>query len=199
MSIEARDELLGRLDLMEQMVQQGRRTTQYWGWMFLLWGIGYLVAIGWVYSLPKPNLAWPVVMTLTAVVGGLIGRARRKGQPSTIKARALSGIWYATGCSIFIFAFGSALSVHGWQEPQAMLAGIEILLGLAHAASSITLKWRLQWIVALVWWACGVASFYVGASMLLPILLVATLIGNIGFGFYLMALEARDSKRLAHA
>lgn len=199
MSIETREELLGRLDLMEQMVQQGRRTTQYWGWMFLLWGMGYLVAIGWVYYLPKPNLAWPIVMTLTAVVSVLIGRARGKGKPSTVKTRAISGIWCATGCSIFIFAFGGGFSTHGWQEPQAMLAGIEILIGLAHAASSITLKWRPQWFVALVWWVCGVASFYVGASMLLQILLVATLIGNIGFGFYLMAREARDSKRLAHA
>lgn len=197
MTIETQDELLSRLSLMEQMVQDGRRSTSYHGWAFVLWGIGYMVAIGWVYYLPKPTLAWPLVMTLTAIAGVVIGRMKDKGQPSTVKSRALAGVWAATGCSIFILAFGGAGSAHGWSQPQPMMAAIEILLGLAHAASSITLKWRLQFGVALLWWACGVASFYVEAAMLLPVLLVGTLIGNFAFGIYLMMLEARDSKRRA--
>ncbi len=200
MTIETQDELLNRLSLMERMVQDGRRSTSYHGWMFLLWGIGYAVAIGWVYYLPKPILAWPVTMTLTAIACVVIGRVKDKGQPCTAKSRALGGIWMATGCSIFILAFGSAFSVHGWSQPQAMMAGIEILLGLAHASSSFTLRWRIQFGVALLWWACGVASFYADAAMLLPILLVATVIGNFAFGIYLMMLEARDSRgRALHA
>ena len=197
MTTESKDELLDRLTLMEQMVQDGRRSTSYQGWIFLLWGVGYLVAIAWVSLLPYRNLAWPVIMTLTAVAGVIIGSAKSKGQPNTVKSRAMAGIWIATGASIFIFAFGGAFG-HAWTNPGMMLAGIEVLIGLANAASSITLKWKAQFAVALVWWGCGVASFYVGERLLLPILLVGTLIGNFGFGIYLMTLEARDKRRLAH-
>ncbi len=198
MSTEAKDELLGRLSLMEQMVQDGRRSTSYKGWMFLLWGVGYLVAVGWVYYLPRPQFAWPVIMTLTAVAGALIQSAKSKGQPQTTQSRALAGIWISMGCSIFLFAFGGAFT-HAWAVPQVMLAGIEILIGLANAASAITLRWKTQFTVTIVWWACGVASFNVPTSLLLPILVVGTLIGNFAFGTYLMALEARDKGRLAHA
>ena len=198
MTTETKDELLSRLSLMEQMVQDGRRSTTYNGWMFLLWGTGYLVAIGWVYFLPHPNLAWPVIMTLTAIAGALVQSAKSKAQPQTTQSRALAGIWISMGCSIFLFAFGGAFS-HAWTTPQVMLAGIEILIGLANAASSITLKWKTQFVIAIVWWACGVASFNVVDTLLLPILLAGTLIGNFGFGAYLMALEVRDKRRLAHA
>ncbi|MHB1701552.1 MAG: hypothetical protein ACYCSN_15770 [Acidobacteriaceae bacterium] len=198
MTTETKDELLGRLSLMEQMVQDGRSSTTYNGWMFLLWGTGYVVAISWVYFLPHANLAWPVIMTLTALIGALVGAAKAKGQPNTTKSRALAGIWIALGCSIFIFALGGSFS-HAWAAPQVMLAGIEILIGLANAASSITLKWKTQFVIAIVWWTCGIASFNVGDTLLLPILLAGTLIGNFGFGAYLMTLEARDKRRLAHA
>lgn len=198
MTTEANDELLSRLTLMEQMVQDGRRTTTYYGSMFLLWGAGYVAAIAWVYYLPKPVLAWPVVMTLTAIFSAILGAAKAKGQPSTVKSRALGGIWAAVGVSIFLFAFGSGFS-NAWSNPGVMIAGIEIFIGLAHAASSFTLRWKAQFAVSLIWWACGIASFYASPTMLLPILLVGTLIGNFGFGSYLMALEARDKRRLAHA
>lgn len=198
MTAEAKDELLSRLSLMEQMVQDGRRSTSYYGWMFLLWGAGYLAAIGWVYYLPRPTLAWPVVMTLTAIIGVAVGSAKSKGQPETVKSRALGGIWTATGWSIFLFAFGGSFG-HSWSHPQVMMAGIENLIGLANAASSFALRWKVQFAVALLWWACSLVSLYATSAMLLPILLVGTLIGNFAFGLYLMALEARDRKRLAHA
>lgn len=198
MTTDVKEDLMGRLALMEQMVKDGRRSTSTYGWMFLLWGVAYVVAIGWVYYLPHPMLAWPVTMPLAAILGGVIASAKAKGQPNTIKSRAISGIWIAAGSGIFLFAFGGALG-NAWTAPQAMMAGIEILIGVANASSSITLKWKPQFGVALVWWACGIASFNVAANLLLPILLVGTLIGNFGFGAYLMALEARDKGRFGHA
>ena len=33
-----------RIMLIENMMLEGRKTTEYWGWNFALWGIAYLVA-----------------------------------------------------------------------------------------------------------------------------------------------------------
>ena len=40
-------DLKDRLALIESMMSEGRRTTESWGWTFLLWGIAYMVAILW--------------------------------------------------------------------------------------------------------------------------------------------------------
>jgi len=189
-----------RLYFIESMIQEGRKCTDYWGWTFLLWGVGYLIAIGWTYLLPHPQYAWPIVMIATAVASVWIARwkHRHHPQPKTTQSRALTGIWSATGIAIFIFAFSGALGGHG--EPHLFLAGIEIFIGLANAASAVTLRWRPQFLVALVWWAAGVASCTVSVEHLIPVLIVATLIGNIGFGLYLMRRETIGRPRqVSHA
>lgn len=189
-----------RLQLIESMIQEGRKSTDYWGWTFLLWGIAYFIAIGWTYYLPHPQYGWPIVMTATFVAGALIGRwkHRHHTQPKTAQSRALAGIWCATAAAIFLFAFSGAISGHS--EPHIFLCGIEILIGLANAASAFILRWRLQFLVALVWWGCGVASCFVAADHLIPVLIVGTLIGNIGFGLYLMHRESTDRRlQVSHA
>ena len=40
-------ELKDRLSLIETMIAEGRRTTESWGWTFVLWGVAYYVAIAW--------------------------------------------------------------------------------------------------------------------------------------------------------
>ena len=45
-NIEEQD-LKDRLSLIESMIAEGRRTTESWGWTFLLWGVAYYIAIGW--------------------------------------------------------------------------------------------------------------------------------------------------------
>ncbi len=189
-----------RLHLIESMIQEGRRSTDYWGWTFLLWGVAYFIAIGWVSYLPHPQYGWPVVMIATAVAGMWIAQVKRRRhpQPKTTKSRALAGIWCATGLAIFIFAFAGAFSGHS--EPHIFLAGIEILIGLANFASAFTLRWGPQFLIALVWWACGVASCMVALNHLIPVLVVGTLIGNIGFGLFLMRREAVcRARQVSHA
>ena len=41
-----------RIALIESMMREGRRSTEQWGWNFLLWGIAYLVAVAWSTWLP---------------------------------------------------------------------------------------------------------------------------------------------------
>ena len=182
------------------MIQEGRSTTGYWGWSFLLWGAAYLVAIAWSYLLPYPQYSWLVVMSLTTLLFGVIVRRKRirRPQPESMQSRALGGIWCAVGTAIFLFAFAGSASGHF--EFHMYMAGIEMLLGTAHAASAFTLRWRPQFLIALVWWISGVASYYVAAAHLMPILIVATLIGNIAFGLYLMRLESTQRRpEVSHA
>lgn len=40
-------DLRERVDLIECMISEGRRSTQSWGWTFVLWGIAYYVAVAW--------------------------------------------------------------------------------------------------------------------------------------------------------
>ena len=62
-----RQELSDRLSLIESMIAEGRRTTESWGWTFVLWGVAYYVAILWA-TLGHSNWAWPVTMSAACVV-----------------------------------------------------------------------------------------------------------------------------------
>ena len=195
-STQGRD-LAERLELIESMVLEGRRSTQYWGWMFLLWGVAYLIAIAWSIWLPRPGLAWPITMIVAGLCSGFGSTSAGRGRSKTTLSRAIGSIWIGVGAATFLFAFSASNSRHG--DPHVVSAGIEILLGLANLISSMTLRWRPQLAVALIWWAAGICSFYLSDAMVLPIFVGATLICQIGFGLYLIVLEARDQKRLAHA
>ena len=199
MNYPTQTDLHDRLQLIESMIQEGRSSSGYWGWTFLLWGVAYLIAIAWTYFLPYPQYSWPVTMTATALLFAAMIRWKhtKRPRPESSRSRALAGIWFAVGTAIFLFAFAGAASGHF--EFHMYLAGIEILIGTAHASSAFTLRWRPQFLIALVWWISGVASYYVAVAYLLPIMIVATLIGNIAFGIYLMRLESAGRQtRVVH-
>ena len=40
-------ELTERLELIESMIAEGRRSTTRWGWSIVLWGVAFYVAIAW--------------------------------------------------------------------------------------------------------------------------------------------------------
>ena len=94
------NELKDRLSLIESMIAEGRRTTESWGWTFVLWGVAYYVAIGWS-AWGNSMLAWPVTMTVAGAADGHCGVAHDGGQPETTMGRAMGAIWIALGVSIF--------------------------------------------------------------------------------------------------
>ena len=57
------------------MIAEGRRTTESWGWTFVLWGVAYYVAIAWA-ALGHSTLAWPVTM----IAAGIADRRDRRAQ-----------------------------------------------------------------------------------------------------------------------
>ena len=191
---ETQQELLTRFELVERMVKEGRRSTEYWGWTFVLWGTAYLIAIAWSYWLRQPNIAWPVTMIAATVMTIIVASRKKRAKPQTPVSRAVGGIWTAVGTAIFIFCF--AVGASGHFELHSYFATVEILLGVANFAVSMVLRWRAQFWIALLWWISAAATCFVGETLVIPILVAATLIGMIGFGFYLMYRERRDRRLL---
>ena len=91
-------DLKDRLKLIESMIAEGRRTTESWGWTFVLWGVAYYVAIAWA-TWGQPAIAWPVTMIAASLLTGVLA-ARNAGKgPGTTIGRAMMAIWLAMGIS----------------------------------------------------------------------------------------------------
>jgi hypothetical protein len=184
-------ELRDRLSLIENMMAEGRRTTESWGWTFVLWGVAYYVAIAWS-TFGHSNLAWPVTMITASVLTGVIASRVAARRPETTMGRAISAIWIGVGCSMFILLLSAGINAR--MEQQMFVAVVAAMLGSANAASGILLKWRAQFLCALVWWATAVVSCF-GTVMQSNIAgLVAIFLCQIVFGLYMMTAEARGRK-----
>jgi hypothetical protein len=186
-----------RIALIESMMQTGRKSTEYWGWNFLLWGIAYFVAVAWSSFLPPASggqmLAWPITMIFAVLLTIGIARKRMRNQPRTEKSRGIQAIWTAVGFGIFVFAFPVAYTGHF--QAQGFIAAIEAMLGIAHVASGIFLRWPTQTVVGALWWAAAIGSCWANGNGVAYVFLAATLVCNIGFGTYLMIRESRDKAR----
>lgn len=191
---ETQAELLTRFELIESMMKEGRRRTEYWGWIFVLWGTAYLIAIAWSYWFVRPDIAWPVTMIAATVLTIVVATKKKRAKPQTPVSRAIGGIWTAVGTALFIFCFAAAISGHS--EVHSYIAAVEILLGVANCAASMVLRWRGQFLVALLWWISAVCTFFVSPQWIMSILVFDAFVGFLGFGLYLMYCERRDRRDL---
>src|ERR1022692_1573994 len=101
-------DLRDRLSLIETMIAEGRRTTESWGWTFVLWGVAYYIAIAWStfgygWSIwGHSYLAWPVTMISTSVLTVILAGRKHSEHPATTIGRAMMAIWVAMGVSMFL-------------------------------------------------------------------------------------------------
>lgn len=198
-------DLKDRVALIECMIAEGRRSTESWGWAFLLWGGAYYVAIGWAALGPRlatwggNGLAWPVTMIAAVVVTMIIAFRKDKGQPGTTVGRAIVSIWVAVGISMLLLF--PALSISGRIEAHGFVAMVAAILGIANGASGMILKWKLQMGCAVVWWVTSIAACFGSEAQLTAVFLAALFFCQIAFGAYVMILESRRSRhsRDAHA
>jgi len=195
------DEVRERLNLIESMVMEGRRSTESWGWAFVLWGVAYYVAIGWSAA-TEFAWAWPVTVIVAFVISRLIHQTRRAGRSRTTVSRAIGLIWAALGISAFLLF--SALGISGRvTDAHVIFATLAAMLGMANGASGMILRWKPQMACAVVWWAAAVASCYGNALVLdTPVaFLVALFLCQIVFGVYCMMMDARiaTAQRQRHA
>jgi hypothetical protein len=181
-------DLRERLDLIEGMIAEGRRSTESWGWTFVLWGVAYYVAIAWS-AWSHSALAWPVTMIVSFALTASIAVRRTRRQPATTLGRAIASIWIAVGISMFVLLF--ALGLQGLLEERIFMGIVAAMLGSVNAASSLILKWKTQFACTLVWWvACAVCVMGTSHQSRITIL-VAIFLCQIVFGIYAMMLESR--------
>jgi len=187
-----RQELNERLSLIENMIAEGRQTTQRWGWTFVLWGVAYYVAIVWAY-LGNAALAWPVTMVVAGIITTLVASRKGSGGPETTLGRSMASVWISMGISLFLFGICAGLSGHADQH--VTIAVIAIMLGMANATSSLILRWKVQFACAVVWWAAGVVSLFGTVTQSSYAFLIAIFLCQIVFGTYMMIAEAREARQ----
>ena len=203
MTVNAEElELKDRLSLIETMIAEGRRTTESYGWTFVLWGIAYFVAIAWS-SFARYGQAWPITMVSTCVLMGVIVwlKSRNRGyRPGSTTSRAIWATWSAMGISAFVIldaiGFSGRMDQHAY--PHIFMAVMATILATANAASSIILKWKLQFTCAVIWWATAVVCCFGTARQSSIVFLVAMFLCQIVFGVYLMVREARARRQAAN-
>ncbi len=192
-------DLKDRLALIESMMTEGRRTTESWGWTFLLWGIAYYVAIAWS-TLGRSPFAWPVTMVAAVIVTVIVVSMRASKRPETTMGRAVGSVWMALGISMFLlfFSLGSSGRLTDWHIFIAVACG---MLGMANGTSALILRWKMQFACAVVWWAASVASCFGSDKQVGIVGLAAIFFCQIVFGLYGMIAEARVRKMrgTAHA
>jgi hypothetical protein len=200
-------DLAERVKLIEDMLAAGRRSTESWGWTFLLWGVAYYVAIAWatwgagltVWGVGGHQLAWPVTMIATFFLTIAIGLRKGRGEPETVMSRAVVSVWICVGVSMLLIF--PALSITGRLDEHGFVALVAAMLGVANGSSGMILRWKMQIACAVVWWATSVAACFGTGAQLTVIFLVALFFCQIVFGIYAMVLESRRSKlnRAVHA
>ncbi len=196
-----KQDLSERLELIESMIAEGRRSTTRWAWTIVLWGVAFYVAIAWSSGFlggpiwGQHILAWPVTMIGTWLLSwGLAMRMDKSAKvPLTTMRRAILSIWTAMGISMFALLVPLGLS--GRADQQVCVAVVTALLGMANAASGILLKWKAQMACAVVWWLAATASLFGTVTQSSIAFLVAIFFCQIVFGIYAMILESRGRRQ----
>lgn len=196
-----KQELAERLQLIESMIAEGRRSTMRWGWTVVLWGVAFYVAIAWSTGLfggpiwGQHYMAWPITMTATWMVNWALARRMRKSAkaPMTTVSRAIISIWVAMGISMFALLFPLGLS--GRASQQVAVAVVATMLATANAACGILLKWPAQFGCAVVWWLAAAASLFGSDTQSMVAFVIAIFFCQIVFGIYTMILESREQRR----
>jgi hypothetical protein len=186
-------ELRDRLSLIESMIAEGRRTTESWGWTFILWGVVYYLAFAWS-AWDHSTWAWPVTVFVAVIVTAVIGRFKAGHHPTSKLGRAIGSIWIALGISMFLLFM--ALGISGRLTDQHLfVAVLSAMLGMGNGASALILRWNVQFACAVVWWVAAVATCFGTVTESTVAFLVATFLCQIVFGIYGMIAEAQQRKR----
>jgi hypothetical protein len=102
------------------------------------------------------------------------------------------------GISLFILMM--SLGISGRLDQHSSIAVVGAMLATANAASSMILRWKLQFACALVWWAMTIYACIGRGKGLTLAYLAAIFLCQIVFGVYGMIREARVRKlEAAHA
>jgi hypothetical protein len=187
-------ELLERIDLIERMVLEGRRTSQYWGWCFVLWGTGQLVALALSNTLNwHPTLIWAVTLGTCGVITKLVStRQRRAADKQTLLSRSILAIWISYAVSITLLSFvGNPAGIFSLRSYCTVFL---VFMGFSNAASGIILRWPLQIWIGIAWWLAAAVTVFGPEKIIGWIWITMIFLGEVVFGLYLMARERADRR-----
>jgi hypothetical protein len=189
------DDLVKRLELMEAMIAEGRGFTTHNAWIFVLWGVVDLTAWSWqhfVHTQFAGQWAWPICLIAGAVLT-FAGKALQKsppGVPNSVACGRVMAVWLMMGIAMAIYVASAMITHFTWQY--SYVAALLMMIGMAHAISAVILRWRVQALVAAIWWAGGAAIFFLNSwRATSDIMLAEMCLGMIAFGLYAMVIEAR--------
>ncbi len=193
MNDEGRARALGQLELIEQMILEGRRTTERWGWSFVVWGVGHSAALLWSELAGAP-WAWGVCMSTCGLVMAVASAVRRKNREKRpAQSRALGAIWEAFAWSLGVAIVAAVVGgSRGYFENGVFYAQFFGLMGAANYASAVILRWPLQRILGIAWWGAALAALLAPPERVPWIFLGMAVVGEIGFGAWLMVRERRE-------
>ena len=184
-------ELAERVKLIETMLIEGRRTTERWGWVFVLWGVAYYAAI-LLTNVAHFAGGWPVTMIAAWLLTMIIAWRKARTRPKTTMGRAVAAIWIALGLSMMLLF--PALGISGRIDEYILISVACAMLGMANAASAILLRWRLQFACAVIWWATAVFACFGKSIPVAVAFLAAIFLCMIVFGLFGMVADARQRK-----
>ena len=152
-------ELLDRIDLIERMISEGRRSTHYWGWSFALWGTGQLIALFWSMHSSRPTLVWGCLMGACGIITALmISRQQAADRSQSVLTRPISAVWFSFGISLTLLAFLG--NPTGLFTTRSFCAVFFAFMGLANNASGMILRWPLQIGLGVAWWLAAVLMMF---------------------------------------
>lgn len=190
-------ELRERLGLIESMIVEGRRTSERWGWTFVLWGVVYCVATGWSTRIQN-GWPWLVCVAIGLVVTGVVASSRAGHHPATLLGRAVGAVWI--GAAISMTSLFVALSYSGrLTDEHVFVAVLAAMLGMANGASGLILRWKPQIACAAVWWVASVVVCFSTDRQSTIIFYALIVFCLIGFGVYTMVREAWKHRGPSHA
>ena len=189
----SRKELLERVEVLEAMIREGRQATCRCGWIFVLWGVVDLTGLALQWKMQRAMWVWPVVIATGFLIQWLVLARTRRGPPQRtfVKSRSIGAVWGMMGLGVCLYV--AAAMVRGFTWQLSYIAGILMMVGLAHAISAAILRWRVQAAAAALWWAGGVATYFASGhgKLLLGIVVADLFFGLVVFGLYVMFLERR--------
>jgi hypothetical protein len=137
-------------------------------------------------------LAWPVTMIAAGILTGIVASRMSRNHPETTLGRSIGAVWTAMGISLFLLMLSLAMS--GRIEANSSIAGVSAILGMGNAASSMILKWKMQFGCAVVWWTTAVVACFGSDNQSSIVFLAAIFLCQIVFGVYCMIREAQERK-----
>jgi hypothetical protein len=106
----------------------------------------------------------------------------------------VEAVWGMMGVTLAIYITGAMVRHLTWQY--SYVAALFVIVGMAHGTSAAILRWRVQGVVAAIWWAGGIAAFCVRTSAgVNEIMFLEMVFGMILFGVYAMVLERMSGGR----